>query len=109
MLKVQIAFMQDPVGVNIRVLLTVLGIGCAMVSGALMALGWTSTIPQLSLALGLSIALISCGLEQFQKDSPFCDRFSSSRIRILVGSLCVLTGAALVAVVIGNILQSFTH
>ena len=93
---------------NIRILLAVIGIATAMVSGSLLAVGLRGVAVQLCLLLGFSAGFIAIGVEHFYRDSPML-YFTGHTTRVVVGCVCVTLGVGLLALVAGNLFTRGFH
>lgn len=94
---------------NIRVLVAIVAVALALVSGALVGLGRTGIAVQLCLAFGFAAGFIAIGCEHFFRESPILNRYRSRRASVVVGCVFIAIGVGLLALVTGNLVARGIH
>jgi hypothetical protein len=88
---------------NLRVILALIGIVVALVSGILLGLRGASIVLQLCLVFGFSTGFIAIGCEHFYRESPVLSRYRSRAASVVVGCVLITVGVGLLALVASNL------
>lgn len=94
---------------NIRVLVAIVGVAVALVSGALLGLGQRGVAVQLCLAFGFATGFIAIGSERFFRESPMLSRYRSRTASVVVGCVFIAIGVSLLALITSNLVALGIH